>query len=68
MSRVDLRVANLDGTNLKKIYFNETIINEKQVDRICEKNDLSGSKVYLSETDEVISYEEYCIRRQKNGI
>lgn len=61
--------ANLVGANLEEIKLEDaelqqTIFNEKQVDSLHKKYDLSNSWVYISVTKETISYKEYCIRKQ----
>ena len=48
--------TNLDGAGLEG-----TVFDESQVDLLSKKYDLSGSNVYLAETDEIISYQEYCL-------
>lgn len=60
LERADLSEVYLSGADL-----NGTIFNESQVNLLCEKYDLSDSRVYLSETETIISYKEYCIRKQK---
>ncbi|GFI15468.1 pentapeptide repeat protein Rfr32 [Lachnospiraceae bacterium] len=55
LSRADLSRADLIGT----------IFDESQINIIHKKYDLSGSMIYISETNETISYKEYCIRKQK---
>lgn len=54
LSGADLNRANLIGANLKSAIFDE-----KQVNLLYEEYDLNNSKVYISSSDEIISYEEY---------
>lgn len=63
-----LNGANLDNVDLSVVVLIKTIFDEEQVKNLQRKYDLSGVLVYLAETDEVISYKEYCIRKQKNGV
>ncbi len=70
LGRANLCGADLREASLNEIYFfepcfNEVLLDEKQMDFLLEKYDLEGSKVYIFETEEIISYEEYCCRRQK---
>ena len=60
LNGADLREVDLSGANLDK-----TLFDESQIDILHEKYDLSNSRVYLSETGKVISFKEYCIRKQK---
>lgn len=74
LSGADLNGANLCGANLygtelgRTILLNasliETVFGERQVNLLCEKYNLSGSRVYLPETKEEITYEEYCTRKK----
>lgn len=61
----DLREANLNEIHFFEPCFNKVLLDEKQTDFLLEKYDLEGSRVYIFETEEIISYEEYCRRRQK---
>ena len=65
LNEADLNGADLIGADLREANLNETIFDERQVNMLHEKYDLSMSRVVLSETDEVISYQEYCLRKQK---
>ncbi len=60
---VDLRGANLKGTNLRGADLTNSILNENQVKYLEEKYNLKGVNIYLDQTKETISYEEYCNRR-----
>ena len=74
LSSADLRRANLSGANLygtelgRTILLNAslvgTVFGERQVNLLCEKYNLGGSRVYLPETKEEITYEEYCTRKK----
>lgn len=70
LRRVNLRGADLRGADLSEADLNgadliRTIFDASQADLFYKKYDLSGSMVYVSETNETISYKEYCIRKQK---
>lgn len=61
----NLRGANLRGADLRNVSLSEadliqTIFDESQVKLLCEKYDITDSRVYISETREIISYKEYC--------
>ncbi len=60
LGRADLREADLSGA-----YLIETKFDEKQIKLLCEKYDITASKVYISEAREIISYKEYC---HKKGV
>lgn len=62
---VDLSEAYLSEANLFEAYLNATIFNEEQVNMLYENYDLSKSRVLVSEEYKIISYQEYCIRKQK---
>ena len=81
LSGVDLNGVDLSGANLSGAYLvgadlssayllgvelDEAIFDEKQVNILCDKCNLRKSKVLLSEENGIISYQEYCIRKQ-NG-
>jgi len=68
LSGADLSGADLSGADLRETYLGEVhlsgvIFDEDQVNSLCKKYDLIDSRVYISETDEVISYRKYCIRK-----
>ena len=58
--------ACLIGADLSEADLSGTIFSEGQVDMPYMKYDLSKSRVLLSEEDKVISYQEYCIRKQNS--
>lgn len=60
----DLRGAELNEIELAGVSLRSVVFDEKQVELLNEKYDLSSSKVYLSETEETVSYKEYCCRKQ----
>lgn len=60
-----LKGKDLIGADLFEVDLKKVIFDEKQVIRLYERYDLSNSLVYLFETDEIISYEEYCRRIEK---
>ncbi len=55
----------LDMLNLRGANLSETVFNEGQVNLLWKEYDLINSRVYISETKAVISYKEYCIRKQR---
>lgn len=63
LSGADLVEADLSETDLSEAILNEAIFDEEQVDILNRKYDLSKSRIILSEMDQVISYQEYCIRK-----
>jgi len=63
LNEADLRGADLSGADLSNPHFCKTIFDERQVEWLRKKLSLNGSMVYISETDEIISYREYCIRK-----
>ncbi len=65
LSRAYLSGVYLSGANLRDVNLFETIFDEDQVNLLCEKYDLMDSRVYISETREIICYEGYCIRKQR---
>lgn len=62
LNGADLREAILDGTDFLGANLHETIFDEGQVKWLSEECDLSSSRVYISDDEEIISYEEYCMR------
>lgn len=60
LRRADLTEANLEGANLCN-----TVLDEEQVGMLHEKYNLSMSRVGLLETNETLSYQEYCIRKKE---
>ena len=62
---IDLREADINKINLFEPCFNEVFLDEKQIEYLDEKYDLIGSRVYIFETKEIISYNEYRSRKQK---
>ena len=65
---VDLSEANLIGAdisnmNLSGIKLENAIMDEEQVDLLHEKYNLHKIRVYISETDEIINYQAYCVRK-----
>lgn len=60
--------ANLDDVDLGEVVLIKTIFDEEQVKNLQGNYDLSSVLVYLAELDEVISYKEYCIGKQKKGV
>ena len=65
LNGADLREAEVYGTEMNGAYLRDAIFDERQVAVLNGKCDFSGSKVYVFAINEVISYEAYCITRQK---
>ncbi len=70
LSEADLSGASLIGADLSGVYLigadlRETIFDEKQINMLHEKCDLSQSRVVIPETNEIMSYRDYCTRKQK---
>ncbi len=63
LREADLRGAKLNQADLKKVDLVNVIFSEEQIDILHPKYDLSEVLVYVSDTDELISYDEYCIRK-----
>ncbi len=64
LSETDLSRANLSGAALYNANLRETIFNEQQIDILYKKYNLSKSRVFISETNEIMDYEDYCVRRK----
>lgn len=62
---VDLRKAELVGTNLETVNLLAAVIDESQIEYIETKCKSQGIRVFINETREIISYEEFCNRRSK---
>lgn len=67
----DLTGADLRGRNIKQINFKDVIIqdvifDENQISYLEKEYILSNTNVYVKETTEIISYQEYKKRRQDN--
>lgn len=58
----DLRGTDLKGTYLKRAHLTGATFDEKQVNYLGQHYNLQGTRVYIQETKETISYEEYCKR------
>ncbi len=65
LRRADLVEADLIETVLFEADLSATLFNDEQVNILYENYDLSKSRVLVSKEDEIISYQEYCIRKQK---
>jgi len=68
LSNSDLRKVNLRGVylsraNLRGANLRGAIFDEKQIAYLEKEYNFNGTSVYIEETDEIISYEEYCRRR-----
>ncbi len=68
--RADLRNARLTnsgflGANFSKANIVGAEFSEEVIKYLEKRGDISGVKVCLKITKEVISYKEYCIRRQE---
>lgn len=65
LNSADLRGINLIETNLVEADLKDAIFDEKQVDELCGKYNINGSKIYIFKTNELISYKKYCLSKQK---
>lgn len=65
LSQADLRGVKLNRVDLSEANLKGILVEEDQADYLYEKYDLVDSLVYLYETDEIISYKEYCNRKQR---
>lgn len=65
LNEADLCEADLNEADLNGANFSKAVFDEGQVNCLCTKHDLGGSRVYIPETEEIISYKEYCIRNLK---
>ena len=65
LRRADLRRADLSGADLSGADLRKVVFDEEQVDEFCEKYNIDDSRVYISKIDEIISYKEYCIIKQR---
>jgi len=54
----DLRDADLRGADLRRAIFDE-----RQIAYLKRYLNLEGTKVYIKETSNIISYEEYCMKK-----
>ncbi len=63
LREADLRKADLKGTKLEAAYLDLSIFDEEQINYLEESYKLNGTRVYIFSTKEIISYEEYCKRR-----
>lgn len=62
----NLSSANLSGAYLREADLTMTIFDERQVKQLCKKYDLSNSSVFISETEEIISYKKYAQKKKIN--
>ena len=65
LREADLREADLFGVNLREADLRETIFDESQTNGFYNKYNLNDSRIYILEAKRFISYEEYCIGKQK---
>ncbi len=65
LSGADLSGTDLSGADLSGTDLSGTIFDEDQVNLFSKEYDLTNSKVYISETEEIISYNEYCKGKQR---
>ena len=63
LTEADLRGADLIIPDLRGTILINTILDEKRVRYLQIMYNLKGVKIYLDQTKETISYEEYCNRR-----
>ncbi len=66
LSEADLRLAKLSKVNLSEAKLRKTIFDESQVKQLCITCDLSDSMVFISETEEIISYKRYAQKKKIN--
>lgn len=65
LERAYLVGADLSGAEFINAKFSATILDEQQVVLLQDRYDLNDSRVYVSETEEVITYKEYCNMHRK---
>lgn len=65
LGNADLRGANLRGKYIGTVYLGGTIFDEEQIKYLEQKYSLQGTRVFIEKTNEIISYEEYCNRKNK---
>lgn len=59
LNGANLRGACIEDIELKGAHLRNTIFDEKQIEILEKKYDLNSSRVYIFETDKIISYKEY---------
>lgn len=65
LSGADLSGADLSGADFEGADLNGAIFDEKQIDELYIKYNINDSRIYISETNDVISYKEYCARQHQ---
>ncbi len=65
LSGANLSGADLGGADLSRANLIGTIFDENQVNLLSKEYDLTNSRVYISETMETISYNEYYDRKHR---
>lgn len=63
LTGADLRGIDLTGTYLRRAHLIGATFDEKQVNYLEQHYNLQGTRVYIEETQKIISYEEYCKRK-----
>lgn len=63
LSGADMRGAIVIDSDLGKAILTDIIINENQAGYLRKRYNLQGTKVYISKTQEIIGYNEYCNRK-----
>lgn len=63
LNKAKLNGASLGGADLRGTDLREALFDEKQINYLEDKYDLRKTQVYIQETNEIITYEEYCNRR-----
>ena len=66
LTQANLIQANLTLTNLTEVSLNNTIFSQTQIEYFKQSYNFKNSVVYIEKTKEIISYKEYCKRKQKN--
>lgn len=67
LNSANLEGATLDETDLREASLHETIFDEEQVKMLCDDHDLSDCLVHITNSDEIISYQEYLVSRKDEG-
>lgn len=68
LKRANFTRAKLMGINLSGMELNKNIFDEEQIKLLSRGLFIRSTYVFIAETNEVISYKEYCIRKQKNDL
>lgn len=66
LEEVDMRELNLSGIRLIGANLRGTVFAEKQLYGLLVNSEMNNSRVQISETNEIISYREYCNRKSSS--